>query len=223
MDFSGYQPQPEVLERLENVDFVAVVGPTAAGKTTLMMIAALQHPTMHLVSTQTSRIARQNELEGVGIRFRPRQEMLERITNRQFVQVAPSLLGDIYATGPEDYPAEGVGLMAVLAEALDSFRALPFKSFKTVFIVPAGWERWQLQIKSHGFDPHRLANRLKEAKTSFTFALQSPELTFVINDIPEQAGQDLAAIASGEPAGVRLQADQEKARTIIRDLSPRLP
>lgn len=222
MDFSGYQPQPEILERLRNVDFVAVVGPTAVGKSTLMMSAVINHPGMFLIPTQTSRMPREGEIDGLGIRFRPKQEMLDRIAQHQFVQVAPSLLGDIYATGPEDYPSEGAGLMAVLAEALPTFRALPFKSFKTAFIVPASWERWQTQIRAHGFEPHRLAKRLKEAKSSFEFALQGVDVTFVINDNISLATLDLAAIASGETPGSRLQADQQKAREIIQQIQPRL-
>lgn len=221
MDFSGYRPRPEILEQLKNVDFVAVVGPTAVGKSTLMMMAALDHH-MRLIPTQTSRTPRPSEVNGVGIRFRPKREMLDRIAKHEFVQVAPSLLGDIYATGPEDYPDEGSGLMAVLSEALESFKALPFRSFKTVFIVPASWEQWQMQIKAHGFEPHRLAKRLKEAKTSFSFALDHPELSFVINDVREKASQDLAAIVNGEKHGLRLEADQQKAREIIASILPRL-
>ncbi|MGH7158004.1 MAG: hypothetical protein ACREGD_02920 [Candidatus Saccharimonadales bacterium] len=222
MDFSGYQPQPQILERLRQVDFVAVVGPTAVGKSTLMILAAANHRNMRLIPTQTSRTPRPNEVDGVGIRFRTKQEMLERIANHQFVQVAPSLLGDIYATGPEDYPAEGIGMMAVLAEALETFRALPFRSFKPVFIVPASWERWQVQIKAHGFEPLRVAKRLKEAKTSFLFALHSAELTFVINDDVNRSWHDLAAVASGEPPGLRMQAYQQKARQIIQSILSKL-
>lgn len=222
MDFSGYQPQPEVLESLKNVDFVAVVGPTAVGKSTLMMAAAGQDQRLHLIPTQTSRAPRPGEINGLGIRFRPRQEMLDRIAQRQLVQVAPSLLGDIYATGPEDYPDDGFGLMAVLADALASFRALPFKSFKVVFIVPASWERWQQQIQAHGFEPHRLAKRLQEAKTSFSFALQTTDLACIINDNVHQAAHDLVAIAAGETLSLRLHADQEKARQIIASILPKL-
>lgn len=222
MDFSGYQPRPEVLEWLKSVDFIAVVGPTAVGKSTLMMSATGQDPRLHLIPTQTSRAPRPGEINGLGIRFRPKQELLDRIAQHELVQVAPSLLGDIYATGPEDYPDDGFGLMAVLAEALDSFRALPFKSFKIVFIVPATWERWQQQIQAHGFEPHRLAKRLQEAKTSFMFALQSTELTFIINDHIHQATHDLVAVAAGETIGLRLQADQQKARQIIRSILPKL-
>lgn len=222
MDFSGYQPQPQALEGLKNVDLVAVVGPTAVGKSTLMMWTAAKHPNMRLIPTQTSRMPRPGEIDGVGIRFRPKQELLERISKRELVQVAPSLLEDIYATGPEDYPAEGVGLMAVLAEALGHFRSLPFRGFKAVFIVPISWERWQKQIHAHGFEPHRLTKRLREAKTSFEFALQDPTLTFVVNDDAHRAAHDLAAVAAGEPLGLRLQADQQKARDIITSILPKL-
>lgn len=222
MDFSGYQPQSAALEPLSRVDFVAVVGPTAVGKSTLMKAVFLQHPDLRMILTQTSRTPRPGEIDGLDINFRSRDRMLARIDRHEFVQVAPSLLGDIYATGPEDYPEDGVGMMAVLASALDAFRTLPFRSFRVAFIVPPSWEQWQVRIRVHGFEPHRLAKRLQEAKESFSFALDSREAVLIINDDLARAATDLAAVASGETPGLRLQADQARAKEIIRGMLPKL-
>lgn len=223
MDFSDYKPAPHVLDRLKQVDFVAVVGPSAVGKTTLMTQAAAQFPRrLTMILTQTSRAPRPGEKDGVDIHFRSKQAMLERIAERGFVQVAPSLFEDIYATAPEDYPSEGVGVLAVLADALPAFRALPFRSFKVVFIVPPNWERWQQQLGSHGFNQHRFKKRLEEAKRSYTYALQDQNITLVINDDLPTAVADFAVAASAEPLEPRLEADQAHAREIIGSLLARL-
>lgn len=222
MDFSDYKPAPHVLERLKQVDFVAVVGPSAVGKTTLMTLASKLNPLLHMILTQTSRAPRASEVGGLDIHFRTKDEMQSRIATHEYVQVAPSLLGDLYATAPEDYPEQGIGMLAVLADALDGFRTLPFKSFKVVFIVPTSWFRWQEQLKIHGFEPDRLAKRLAEAKRSFLFAKQSQDVAFVINDEVSMAVTDLSAAALGEPFGPRLQADQARAREIIESILPKL-
>lgn len=222
MDFSDYTSAAHVLDRLKQVDFVAVVGPSAVGKTTLMTQAAAQFPHITMILTQTSRAPRPGEKDGVDAHFRSKQEMLARIAERGFVQVAPSLFEDIYATAPEDYPSEGVGVLAVLADAVPAFRALPFRSFKVVFIVPPNWERWQQQLGSHGFNQHRFKKRLQEGKQSYQYALQAQDITFVINDDLPTAVADFAAAVSGKPLSPRLQADQTRAKQIIRELLTRL-
>lgn len=222
MDFSSYQPAPHVLDHLKQVDFVAVVGPSAVGKSTLMARAAAQDHRLTMILTQTSRSLRPEEKDGVDIHSRTKEDMLARIARREYVQVAPALLGDVYATGPEDYPAEGIGIMAVLADALPVFRALPFKSLQVIFVVPPSRERWQSQLKMHRFDPEKLAKRVAEAKQSFTFALGSPDAHFVINDEVTLAVSDFIALATGDAISPRLQADQARAREIIKTILPKL-
>jgi guanylate kinase len=222
MDFSAYQPAPGALAKLNEVDCIAVVGPTAAGKSSLMKVATGLNRTFHMVLTSTSREARPDEQEGVDYHFRTRKEMLERIAKCEYAQVAPSLLGEIYATAPEDYPKEGVGMLAVLTEALADFRALPFKRFRAIYVLPPSREVWEARLKSHGFSPENLAKRLKEAKRSLEYALQDTSLKFVINDDLGQASLDFIALIEEQPMSPRLQADQTRAASIIHELLAKL-
>lgn len=222
MDFTAYQPAAGVLEKIKEFNVVAVVGPTAVGKTTLTVATSMAHRQLAMVLAQTSRLPRPRELDGIDYHFRPRQEMLERIARHEYVQVAPNLLGELYATAPEDYPATGVGLLAVIADAIPMFQALPFKSFKIIFVVPPSWEEWQVRLRAHGFDPTQLVKRLDEAKRSLTFALSAPNIWFVINDAFDLAAADFVALAQGDTVGPRLQADQERAKTIAQTLLAKL-
>ncbi len=223
MDFSTYQPAPNVLERLRTVDFVAVVGPSGVGKSTLMTLAAKQDPRLHPILTSTTRELRPEEADGVNIHWRRAEDMQARIARKELVQVAPALLGsDLYATAPEDYPAEGIGTLEVLADAVPAFRALPFKSFKVLFVVPPNRERWQAQLKTHAFDPVRLAKRVSEAKRSFTFALETPDVVFVINDDINLAVSDFIALISGDTISPRVQADQQRAKEVIQSILGKL-
>lgn len=218
MDFSTYRPAPEVLKRLEQVTFTAVVGLTAVGKTTLIRQASMREPSLHMVVNNTSRDPRPDEREGIDFRFETRAYMEERIAHHEFVQVAPNLFGDLYATAAEDYPSDGVCVLPVLADAMPAFRALPFKSVRSVYILPPDWEAWQERLKQHQFNTDKLMQRLAEGKRSLQYALDDIDTQFVINGDLSTAVDDFITLAFGRPMDERLQADQEKAKELVRNL-----
>jgi len=213
-----YRPADDVLDRLNQVDFVAVVGPTASGKTTLIKAAMQREPNLHLVLSSVSRKPRPGEQDGVDYFFKTKAEMEARIDKREYVQVAPSVLGNLYASAPEDYAIDGVAVMTPIAQIMPELRALPFRTFRTIFIVPPSWEVWQQRLSRHNFSPKQLKKRLAEAKASLKFALQDAQTRFVINDSLEQASQDFVILAYGRPLSDQLEADQQRALAIVRNL-----
>jgi guanylate kinase len=222
MDFTTYRPAPDVLKRLENVTLAAIVGPTAAGKTVLIREAIRRDPDLHTVLNNTSRDPRPDEQDGVDYRFETRARMEERIARHEFVQVAPNLFGDIYATAAEDYPVDGVCLMPVLADAMPTFRALPFKVVRCVFVLPPDWETWQERIKKHQFNADKLMQRLSEAKHSLQYALDDNDTQFVIcREVADSVG-DFIAQVYGRPMSEQLEADQQKSLDIVRNLLEKL-
>jgi guanylate kinase len=222
MDFNMYRPSPDVLKRLENVTLAAIVGPTAAGKTVLIREAIRRDPNLHTVLNNTSRDPRPDEQEGVDYRFETRARMEERIARREFVQVAPNLFGDIYATAAEDYLTDGVCLMSILADAMPIFRALPFKVVRSVFILPPDWDTWQERIHKHQFNADKLMQRLAEAQHSLQYALDDNDTQFVICRGVEASADDFITQVYGRPMNEQLEADQQKALGIVRNLLDRL-
>ncbi|MEK7152481.1 MAG: hypothetical protein AAB834_00910, partial [Patescibacteria group bacterium] len=95
---SDYEPNEAVLTKLPQVTLVAVIGPAAVGKTTLMNAAAARCPALHPVLTTTSRGLRNGEKNDIDAHFRSRKEMKQRIAEHAYVQVSPDVLGDLYAT-----------------------------------------------------------------------------------------------------------------------------
>jgi guanylate kinase len=148
--------------------------------------------------------------------------MEARIAKGEYVQVAPSILGELYATAPEGYATEGVSVMAVLAEAMPLFRALPFKSIGSIFVVPPDWETWQHRLEHHGFTPEQRKKRLSEARRSLQFALEDGATQLILNKDVAQATDDFVTLALGQPLTSRLQTDQAKARAVVRDLIEKL-
>jgi len=222
MDIDHYQPAPHVIDRLKRVRFVAVIGPTAVGKSTLIAAAMQRESSIHLVLNNTTRAPRAGERDGIDYLFQTRAAMETRIAKGEYVQVAPSVLGELYATAPEGYATEGVAVMAVLAQAMPAFRALPFQSVRSIFITPPSWEVWQQRLEQHGFTPEQRVKRLAEAARSLQFALDDTETQMIISADLDQAAADFVTLALGQPLSTRLQADQTRARDIVRNLLKRL-
>jgi guanylate kinase len=218
---AAYRPSASTLERLRTVDLVGIVGPSASGKTTLIEQAMELDRALRLVIVDTSRPPRPGERDGVDYYFRTQAEMLQRIERREYVQVAPSVLGDLYATAPESYTTQGIAVMAIIADAMPVFRALPFKTLRSVFVVPPSWDVWQTRLLQHDFTSDQLAKRFAEARHSFTFALTDPATTIVVNDDLTTAAQAFLSLTRNEsPASDPVSRQQ--GREIVTSMLARL-
>lgn len=215
---TDYRPNEAVLKKLRDIDLVAIVGPTAVGKTTLINELISRHPSVQLVVTDTSRPPRDGERDGVDYHFRSREEMLRFIKERQYVNLAPSITGDIYASHPDSYPKGGIGIMAVWADAIPYFRTLPFASFTPVFVLPPHWKAWGARFIQRQYTPAQLRGRLLEAQESLGYAVSEQDLAFVINDDLEQAANDLWHVVSNHST----HAARDEGRKIAKELLEQL-
>jgi guanylate kinase len=217
-----YQPNQAVLTKLPRITFVAVVGPTAVGKTTLLNAAAARCPAIHQVISTTTRQPRPNEKDGEDFHFRSQQEMETRIAAGEYVlAVSPSSNGDYYASAPEDYADEGIAAMAVMADVVPAFRTLPFKVVRTIFVLPPSWEIWQQRIAEHNFSPEALEKRMQEAGRSLRFAIDDQNLIFVINDDLAQSTLDFTQAALGAESYTNQFTSRDLAAQLLKELQNR--
>ncbi len=208
-----YRPSAAVLTRLRSVDFVAVVGPTAAGKDTLIGAAAQQDTRIHEVVGDTSRPPRPGEIDGVDLHFRSRSDMRSIMAKGSYVQIILHPSGDLYATSGAAYSTEGCSLMPILSSAIPVFRKLPFKRVRVLYLLPPDWDTWMERIRTHGLTDAQLTSRLAEARVSLSFALADPDVHFLISDdLRGVTGRAVAYIiqdvidASGQAAARNLAA-----------------
>lgn len=207
---ANYRPSKNILQAVKNIRLLASVGPSASGKTTIMKELVKIAPDIHWILADITRPPRPNEQPGIDYIFRTRQEILDDLKQGQLVQVAIGPNNDLYGTRLSGYPAEGIGLMALVPASVKQFRALPIKSMQTAFIVPSSYELWQQwlarQAKDSNWTKQQKESRLNEAKASYEFALSDKDINFVLNDTPADAARRLLQVARGEQPDKETQA-----------------
>ncbi|MDQ3064741.1 MAG: hypothetical protein M3Q36_00520 [bacterium] len=187
----GYRANPQVLAQLSHINILAVIGPTGAGKSTIVRQSGLP-----FVIGDTTRAPREGEVQGKDYNFRiDFENMVREIDDGEFVQYVIQRDIDIYGTRSSSYPASGVCVMSILATALVDFRNIGFNSLRPIYIVPPNHSEWMRRISAHR--DKDLEARLLEAKESLMAALNDPSYVFIINDNLETAISVLQGVARG--------------------------
>lgn len=208
----NYKANDQVLEQLSHVNLVAVVGPTGAGKSTVVRQAGLP-----FVIGDTTRAPRDGEIQGRDYNFRTDlNNLLEEIEQGEFVQYIVLHGTEIYGTKASSYPASGVCLMPVLATVLPAFRKLGFASVSPVYIVPPNHSEWMRRIGAHR--DKNLEDRLLEAKDSLKAALADSSYTFILNDNLDSAVAALQAVVRGSVDQTASARARSAANTLYEHL-----
>lgn len=188
---STYRANPEVLRQLSHINLLAVVGPTGAGKSTVVRQSGLP-----FVVGDTTRAPRENEIQGRDYNFRTDAEaMLREIERGEFVQFVVQRETEVYGTKASSYPSTGACAMSVLASEMSKFLDLGFGSVTPIYMVPPNHTEWMHRIAAH--KDKDLDARLMEAKESLSVALEDPKYVYIINDDLASAVEQMKSIARG--------------------------
>ncbi len=202
----NYTPSEEVVDQLGKLTLIMTVGPSGAGKTTLMRQSSIP-----LVLGDTTRNKRAEEISGIDYNFiKKDNQLLNDIKNGRFAQIAMSPTGDIYATRASSYPKEGLATFAVLASVIDIFRNLGFKDTKSIFVVPPNFDVWQKRVSSHNLSSDQKKKRSKEACYSLETSLNDEEMVFLLNDDLSVAEEEFNRFSYED----EVPASDKKARKI---------
>jgi guanylate kinase len=216
-EFLDYQAAPDVLQGLSPVEFFAVSGVSGAGKSSVMDEAVRLDPELFQVITTSSRALRPGERQDIDIHIRPEAEMRQRITDRGYVQVAPHILGAIYATAPEDYPPSGPCVLPVVTQALSAFMALPFRKFTSIYILPPDLQELGRRLVDRNFDADQRHKREAEMAESFRYASTHPMAFIIANELTDSA-EEFNRILAGEQPRVSIETGQELAKKLLSEL-----
>ncbi len=195
-----YTPNSRVLSELANKSLVMVVGPSAAGKSTVIDHLASTDDRFGKVRSFATRDPRPDDTPETMQTFERTDEayaeILRAIETGDVVQYVPfPASGDIYGTFSDSYPGE-YNLVPALSQSVAGFEALPFRSHHTVGLVtePAYWGAW---LESRAFDERTRNKRLAEATQSLEWLLGTSSASIVVNKpgIPSQAAEAIRDIA----------------------------
>lgn len=204
----SYKANDQVLSQLSYLTLITVVGPTGAGKSTVVRSSGLP-----FVVGDTTRAPREGEVQGRDYNFRTDlNNLATEIEQGEFVQFVVQRETEIYGTKASSFPASGVCVFSVLASQVPKFKSLGFASVVPVYIVPPNHTEWMHRISAHR--DKDLEARLLEAKESLDVALKDPSYTFILNDDLNSAIGALQAVARGAVN----QTDSSRARTAANNL-----
>lgn len=211
---ANYQPAKEVLQQINKVNLLMIIGPSGVGKTTLIKILGLPY-----VASDTTRIKRPDEIEGADYFFREDYgRLLDEIKQKLFVQIAVGSGGDFYGTRAAAYPSNGWANMAVVADVIPVFRQLGFRSTVSAFITPPSYEEWQRRLAVHSVSPEQIQKRLAEARRSFSFAISDKQVNLILNDDVSEAKSQIQQLLEGKVDNARAK----KAKQSILQIMDRL-
>ncbi|KKU20303.1 MAG: Guanylate kinase [Candidatus Saccharibacteria bacterium GW2011_GWA2_46_10] len=209
----NYRPNDATLKTISQLKLVATVAPSSSGKTSIMQAAAKASVDIHMVLGETTRAPRLTEKPGIDYLFRSYEEVLAELKRGDLVDVIIGPSGGLYCTRPANYLASATNVMALVAAAIPTFRSLPFKYFKAVFIVPAQFKLWQSwlnrQAEVGGWTKQDWRGRLAEARQSYEIALADSQMLFILNDVVDKATDRLLQVVQGEPPADHAEAKNQ--------------
>lgn len=218
-----YQPAPDTIVQIEQVDLTLLLGVSGAGKDTTRRGTGLP-----VVVSDTTRPPRTNEgipeINGVDYHFRgdEPQAVVEDLERGRFVQFA--LFGDtaknVYGTRAAAYPTTGPALLDVVLSQIDVMSALPFRSVAAAYIVPPSFSTWQARWEKRGHvSPEDTKQRMHGSLGSLVASRERDDLIYIVNDDPAIAAAALSRFATErEVDPVSSRHGKNVARRIMADL-----
>ncbi len=209
----SYRSNDQVVQDLRQIELIALVGPTGAGKTTLSHKLG-----MPAVKSDVTRVRRKDEKHSDTYIFRDDYDaMFADITAGEYVQFVVSSSDEFYGTRRKSYPTKGACVMSIYAAAMPVFKQLGFGKLTQIYIMPPGYIEWMHRIGSLRSDD--ITARMEEARQSLKLALRDDSYQFVLNDNLDMAVTDVRNILKGEDLSEhRMVLIQETANMLLERL-----
>jgi guanylate kinase len=214
----NYQPAPDVLTQIKNLEVLMVIGPSGVGKTTL-----IENSGLAFAPSVTSRPPRPGEQEGTDFYFRTDYDQLVKEINAgRFVQIAVGSGGDFYATKDTSYPSSGVVIKEVMADVTPVFKSLGFKNTISAYITPPSYQDWMSRLADHNLNEDQFKKRLAEAQRSLEIGLADSQMHFILADTVETAENQLLHLLAGQTDENRESQARQAAMNILTELKKKL-
>lgn len=218
----SYKLSDEVVDELSKVTLVVLTAPTSAGRNTIIRELVKGDDYRFLVS-DTTRHPRMNdgvmEEDGTVYWFKTEEEVLKSLKNDEYIapaiihaqQVSAINVSEIIKT----YKADKIAVTEIEVQGVKSLSEYK-PDLIAIFVVPPSFEEWMDRIKKRGLmSGAEFKRRLTSAINEFTYALESDNFIFLINDDLSESVEKIRSIVSSSSADMR---EQELGRKLVTDL-----
>ncbi|MCA9348426.1 guanylate kinase [Candidatus Saccharibacteria bacterium] len=210
---ADYRPSQANIDRLDDVDAVFLVGPSASGRNTLINIL-VQTGRYRFVVSDTTRHPRENngvlETNGVEYWFRSEDEFLDGLSKGGYLEAAiihnQQVSGISFAELFGDADDKRRAIDEIEVGGVDSIRKYTDGGL-FIFLLPPSFEIWMQRLKDRGnLEQSEIRRRLESALTEIQHALQHDFYHFVINNEIHEAANAVDELASGRLPDATKQA-----------------
>jgi guanylate kinase len=223
---NGYRPSKNSLELLQNIPFVLLVGPTAAGRNTLINLLS-DTGRYHFIVSDTTRQPRTNngamEQNGVEYWFKTEEEFLKGLSEGLYLEAA--IIHNQQVSGisiAELERAHQSGRIAIDEIEVDG--AAHIYEYKPdglfVFLLPPTFDIWMERLRGRGqMDEAELRRRLTSARDEITAALENDFYQFVINNEIHEAAVAVDELANHrQPDDFKQRLGRDHAEQLVVDV-----
>lgn len=222
----GYRPSDESLALLRDIPFVLLVGPTAAGRNTLINLL-VGTGRYHYTVSDTTRQPRANngvmEQNGVEYWFKSEDEFLQGLQQGAYLEAA--VIHNQQVSGisiAELERARESGKIAI--DEIEVVGAEVVHGYKAdalfVFLLPPTFEVWMQRLRGRGaMEEDEVRRRLASARDEISAALEADYYQFVINNEIHEAAVAVDELANGRPVDdEKQQRGRDHAEQLLVDV-----
>lgn len=167
-----YRANPTIQQTIQQLDVVAVIAITQAGKSALIDKLVHVYPTEYnAVISYTSRSRRSYETEHSMHFIHDIEHELDEVEKGNYIQytVHPTK-GDFYGTRLDCFSPHKLNLAPMLSGVVENLGHVGFKTLRVVAIIP-DIEGWKTAFTAVGYDHDERIKRLCEARLSLEWCL----------------------------------------------------
>lgn len=221
-----YKPSAQSLEILKDTKLALLVGPTAAGRNTLINLL-LDTGRYHFIVSNTTRKPRVNngvmEQNGVEYWFTEEEDFLKGLQSGGYLEAA--IIHGQQVSGisiKELETAQKSGLIAIDEIEVEGgeniFRQKPDGLF--IFLLPPSFDVWMQRLRGRGEMPEdEIRRRMQSAQDEIARALSVDYYQFVINNEIHEAASAVDELANGRtPDTVKQELGRSHAEQLAIDI-----
>ncbi len=168
------------------------VGPSGAGKKTVIEKVVRDRPMFHLVVSYTTRPRKDGEVDGVDYHFVTREQFLEMAAKHKFVEHKEVHGGHLYGTPTKELLGTRTTILEIDVEGAKEIKR-KFPAAHTIFLLPPSYAALEERLRTRKRDTEEeIAGRLARAVHEVGEASWADH--WIINDEAERAARDIKAL-----------------------------